>query len=119
MSVNEVSNEAQRPYFGKGDLVSRTSSFLRKLRLERCPVVMANDRGLEHPPGTTSFHSGRSLKGLGLRPSQQSLMRADFRHNKGIKRKDTKLSRVFSFGSPCWARTSDNLINSQVLYRLS
>ena len=22
-------------------------------------------------------------------------------------------------GSPCWARTSDNLINSQVLYRLS
>ena len=23
------------------------------------------------------------------------------------------------FGSPCWARTSDNLINSQVLYRLS
>ena len=25
----------------------------------------------------------------------------------------------FSFGSPCWARTSDNLINSQVLYRLS
>lgn len=32
MSVNEVSNETQRPYFGKGDLVSRTSSFLRKLR---------------------------------------------------------------------------------------
>ena len=27
MSVNEVSNEAQRPYFGKGDLVSRTVCF--------------------------------------------------------------------------------------------
>ena len=26
---------------------------------------------------------------------------------------------LFFVGSPCWARTSDNLINSQVLYRLS
>ena len=31
---------------------------------------------------------------------------------------DPKL-RCYSYGSPCWARTSDNLINSQVLYRLS
>ena len=101
MSVNEVSNEAQRPYFGKGDLVSRTSSFLRKLRLERRPVVMANDRGLEHPPGTTSFHSGRSLKGLGLRPSQQTLMRADFRHNKGNKKKRHDLgSCLFCLAPP-------------------
>ncbi len=23
------------------------------------------------------------------------------------------------FGSPCWTRTNDSLINSQVLYRLS
>ena len=80
MSVNEVSNEAQRPYFGKGDLVSRTGSFLRKLRLERRPVVMANDRGLEHPPGTTSFHSGR----------QKRRSRADFRHNKGKQKEKTR-----------------------------
>ena len=30
-----------------------------------------------------------------------------------------KKFKLFRFGSPCWARTSDNLINSQVLYRLS
>ena len=34
------------------------------------------------------------------------------------KQKTTRLGG-FCFGSPCWARTSDNLINSQVLYRLS
>ena len=30
-----------------------------------------------------------------------------------------KKFKLFRLGSPCWARTSDNLINSQVLYRLS
>ena len=27
--------------------------------------------------------------------------------------------KVFSLGSPCWARTSDIMINSHALYRLS
>ena len=39
-------------------------------------------------------------------------------------RKDKKIKTtpdgvVFIFGSPCWARTNDNAVNSRVLYRLS
>ena len=36
----------------------------------------------------------------------------------GANEKSTPLG-VLSVGSPCWTRTSDTLINSQVLYRLS
>ena len=36
----------------------------------------------------------------------------------GANEKSTPIS-VLSVGSPCWTRTSDTLINSQVLYRLS
>ena len=35
------------------------------------------------------------------------------------KKEQTAEAICSLFGSPCWARTSDNLINSQVLYRLS
>ena len=38
------------------------------------------------------------------------------------KKQNEKRSPIglrFRFGSPCWTRTSDTLINSQVLYRLS
>ena len=38
---------------------------------------------------------------------------------KGANRKARGKRLGLSVGSPCWARTSDNLINSQVLYRLS
>ena len=36
----------------------------------------------------------------------------------GANEKSTPIG-VLSVGSPCWTRTSDTLINSQVLYRLS
>ena len=35
------------------------------------------------------------------------------------KIKTTPDGVVFIFGSPCWARTNDNAVNSRVLYRLS
>ncbi len=35
------------------------------------------------------------------------------------KQEGVRVAYPFLFGSPCWTRTSDTLINSQVLYRLS
>ena len=47
---------------------------------------------------------------------------AGCRYASNLTREPTKKPRRlawFSVGSPCWTRTSDTLINSQVLYRLS
>ena len=47
-------------------------------------------------------------------PACQSYDAAELKYNKRSQRKTEALPRLF-FGSPCWARTSDTLINSQVL----
>ena len=71
-----------------------------------------NDRILQAKP-----HSSRQFR---LRRSCLSrMLGADASTKKKANRKARGVCLGLSVGSPCWARTSDNLINSQVLYRLS
>ena len=60
----------------------------------------------------------KPLKGLGLRPSQQSAKAEQiFAITIGVIKETTRTMFVwFFYGSECWARTSDNLINSSRLF---
>ena len=50
-------------------------------------------------------------------------VKRDVAGSKQQRKENEKANRLeairFFIGSPCWTRTSDTLINSQVLYRLS
>ena len=81
----------------RADIDSNQSAILGYRRAERIPYGIL-------PP----VHASR----------EQSVATPQVKQRKGNK-KQTANTVCFLFGSPCWTRTSDTLINSQVLYRLS
>ena len=73
----------------------------------------------------TSFSAAKLRRCRNVRPCA-SVLRTSAQggavescRGKEPNRKPEAVASGFPFGSPCWTRTSDTLINSQVLYRLS
>ena len=75
------------------------------------------ENGLECPKGTSSYTA--CTQGAAM-PYGTPFLPPAGGATKGILAKKKGHTLLYALGgSPCWARTSDNLINSQVLCQLS